>query len=79
MSIHIGVRIAEKQDGSTMIIEGPPCPKKYMFFFTMWTIYMKNQLFIFNIVVHNKISSRQNIVPRLTISVMRCSCRKALV
>ena len=45
----IGERIAEKHDGSTMIIEGSPNITKIVC--TMWPIYMKNQLFIFAIVV----------------------------
>ena len=46
--IDIGERRAEKQDGSTMIIEGPPGPTNIniYIFFTMWSIYMKYQLFI---------------------------------
>ena len=49
MYIDSGERIAQKHDGSTMIIEGSPNNKKTVR--TMWPIYMKNQLFILSIVV----------------------------
>ena len=66
--------MAEKQDGSTMIIEGPPRPPKYKeiyVYFAMCSIYMKNQLFIFT---SPPIGGGRGIVMPMSVCLFVCVC-----